>query len=114
MPVVVSMLNSYSEWAACRRVGLPAGERRAVWHRCLVGSSGAYLSYVVWRAMNRSFASAIGGFGTEVDPVDDTDCGQHREIDAAGVTELLAAADSVIITSGCGMAVPRCSTVSLS
>ena len=107
MPVVVSMLNSYSGWAAAAS-GFLLGNDLLIITGALVGSSGAYLSYIMCRAMNRSFISVIaGGFGIEAGPADDTDYGEHREITPEGVAELLAAADSVIITPGYGMAVAQ-------
>ena len=107
MPVVVSMLNSYSGWAAAASGFLLENDLLII-TGALVGSSGAYLSFIMCRAMNRSFLSVIaGGFGIEAGPADDTDYGEHREITAEGVAELLAAADSVIITPGYGMAVAQ-------
>ena len=74
----------------------------------LVGSSGAILSYIMCKAMNRSFISVIaGGFGTEVVINDDTDYGDHLEINAESVADLLRGAKSVIITPGYGMAVAQ-------
>ena len=74
----------------------------------LVGSSGAYLSYIMCRAMNRSFISVIaGGFGIEAGPAEDKDYGEHREITAQGAAELLEGAKSVVITPGYGMAVAQ-------
>ena len=74
----------------------------------LVGSSGAYRSYIMCKAMNRSFISVIaGGFGIEAGPASDTDYGEHREIDAEGAAELLSGARSVVITPGYGMAVAQ-------
>jgi NAD(P) transhydrogenase subunit beta len=107
MPVVVSMLNSYSGWAAAASGFLLENDLLII-TGALVGSSGAYLSYIMCRAMNRSFISVIaGGFGIAAGPAADTDYGDHREITAEGVAELLGAADSVIITPGYGMAVAQ-------
>ncbi|KUI24339.1 NAD(P) transhydrogenase subunit beta [Mycobacterium sp. IS-1742] len=107
MPVVVSMLNSYSGWAAAASGFLLSNDLLIV-TGALVGSSGAYLSYIMCKAMNRSFISVIaGGFGIEAGPAEDKDYGEHREITAEGVAELLAGADSVIITPGYGMAVAQ-------
>ena len=107
MPVVVSMLNSYSGWAAAASGFLLENDLLII-TGALVGSSGAYLSYIMCKAMNRSFVSVIaGGFGLEAGPSDDKDYGEHREITADGVAELLAAADSVVLTPGYGMAVAQ-------
>ena len=107
MPVVVSMLNSYSGWAAAASGFLLENDLLII-VGALVGSSGAYLSYIMCKAMNRSFISVIaGGFGIEAGPSDDTDYGEHHEITADGVAELLGSADSVIITPGYGMAVAQ-------
>jgi NAD(P) transhydrogenase subunit beta len=107
MPVVVSMLNSYSGWAAAA-LGFLLLNNLLITVGALVGASGAFLSYIMCRAMNRSFLSVIaGGFGIEAGPAEDKDYGEHREITAESVAELLGSADSVIITPGYGMAVAQ-------
>ncbi|WP_311210946.1 MULTISPECIES: Re/Si-specific NAD(P)(+) transhydrogenase subunit beta [unclassified Aeromicrobium] len=107
MPVVVSMLNSYSGWAAAA-AGFLLSNNLLIVTGALVGSSGAYLSYIMCQAMNRSFISVIaGGFGIEASAGDAKDYGEHREIDADGVAEMLKDASSVVITPGYGMAVAQ-------
>ena len=107
MPVVVSMLNSYSGWAAAA-AGFMLGNDLLIVTGALVGSSGAILSYIMCKAMNRSFVSVIaGGFGQTVVVGEDKDYGEHREITAEGVADLLRDASSVVITPGYGMAVAQ-------
>src|SRR5690242_7008025 len=108
MPVVVSMPNSYSGWAAAA-AGFMLGNDLLIVTGALVGSSGAYLSYIMCKAMNRSFVSVIaGGFGSDGAVSDaDVDYGDHRETNAAEVAELLKDASSVVITPGYGMAVAQ-------
>ena len=107
MPVVVSMLNSYSGWAAAA-TGFLLGNDLLIVTGALVGSSGAYLSYIMCKAMNRSFFSVIlGGFGIESSSGEAKDHGEHTEIDVAGAAEMLANANSVIIAPGYGMAVAQ-------
>jgi NAD(P) transhydrogenase subunit beta len=107
MPVVVSMLNSYSGWAAAA-TGFLLGNDLLIVTGALVGSSGAYLSYIMCKAMNRSFVSVIfGGYGIEAPTGGEEETGEHTEIDAASVAELLKAAKTVVITPGYGMAVAQ-------
>jgi NAD(P) transhydrogenase subunit beta len=108
MPVVVSMLNSYSGWAAAA-AGFMLSNDLLIVVGALVGSSGAILSYIMCKAMNRSFISVIaGGFGNDaaVSTGDDT-VGEYRETTAEDVADMLKASDSVIITPGYGMAVAQ-------
>lgn len=108
MPVVVSMLNSYSGWAAAA-AGFMLSNDLLIIVGSLVGSSGAILSYIMCKAMNRSFVSVIaGGFGSDgAVSGEDRDYGDHREIKADEVADLLAHASSVVITPGYGMAVAQ-------
>jgi len=121
MPVVVSMLNSYSGWAAAA-AGFMLDNDLLILTGALVGASGAYLSWIMCRAMNRSFVSVIlGGFGSDVGTAGAAGTGpgaggdggsgaagaqvEHHEVDAATVADMLADAHRVIITPGYGMAV---------
>ena len=106
MPVVVSMLNSYSGWAAAA-IGFSLGNDLLIVVGALVGSSGAILSYIMCEAMNRSFISVIlGGFGGTTGPAMEV-TGEQIAIDAEGVAAALNDADSVIIIPGYGMAVAQ-------
>jgi NAD(P) transhydrogenase subunit beta len=106
MPVVVSMLNSYSGWAAAA-IGFSLGNDLLIVTGALVGSSGAILSYIMCKAMNRSFVSVIlGGFGNTTGPAMEI-AGEQVAIDAEGVAAALNDADSVIIVPGYGMAVAQ-------
>lgn len=106
MPVVVSMLNSYSGWAAAM-IGFTLSNDLLIVTGALVGSSGAILSYIMCKAMNRNFVSVIlGGFGGETGPAAAIE-GEQIAIDADGVASALNEADSVVIVPGYGMAVAQ-------
>ncbi|MFT4015098.1 MAG: NAD(P)(+) transhydrogenase (Re/Si-specific) subunit beta [Paracoccus sp. (in: a-proteobacteria)] len=106
MPVVVSMLNSYSGWAAAA-IGFTLGNDLLIVVGALVGSSGAILSYIMCKAMNRNFVSVIlGGFGGETGPAMEIE-GEQIAIDAEGVASALNDADEIIIVPGYGMAVAQ-------
>jgi H+-translocating NAD(P) transhydrogenase subunit beta len=107
MPVVVSMLNSYSGWAAAA-AGFLLDNDLLIITGALVGSSGAYLSFLMCKAMNRSLLAVIaGGFGAPAASGQAAEAGEHRETDAESVAEMLADADSVVIVPGYGMAVAQ-------
>ena len=106
MPVVVSMLNSYSGWAAAA-IGFTLGNDLLIVVGALVGSSGAILSYIMCKAMNRNFVSVIlGGFGGTKGPQMEVE-GEQIAIEADGVASALNEADSIVIIPGYGMAVAQ-------
>ena len=106
MPVVVSMLNSYSGWAAAA-TGFLLGNDLLIVTGALVGSSGAILSYIMCKAMNRHFVSVIlGGWGDATGPAMEIE-GEQVAIDVDGVASSLNDADSIIIVPGYGMAVAQ-------
>ena len=106
MPVVISMLNSYSGWAAAA-TGFMLSNDLLIIVGALVGSSGAILSYIMCRAMNRNFVSVImGGFGTTSSSEEDgEEQGEAVPIQADEVAQLMADAKKVVIVPGYGMAV---------
>ncbi len=107
MPVVISMLNSYSGWAAAFS-GFMLNTSILIITGALVGASGAILSYIMCKAMNRSFISVIlGGFGDDTTPAVTGDLGEYHEMVPEEVAAALAGASSVVIAPGYGMAVAQ-------
>ena len=109
MPVVVSMLNSYSGWAAAA-TGFMLGNDLLIVTGALVGSSGAILSYIMCKAMNRKFLAVIaGGFGTSSGSSsrESEDQGDILPIDTSETSDLLTSAKEVMIIPGYGMAVAQ-------
>ena len=106
MPVVISMLNSYSGWAAAG-IGFTLENTALIITGALVGSSGAILSYIMCKAMNRNFLSVIlGGWGDASGPAMDIE-GEMKPIDIESVASALNEAESLIIVPGYGMAVAQ-------
>ncbi len=109
MPVVVSMLNSYSGWAAAA-AGFMLNNNLLIVTGALVGSSGAILSYIMCKAMNRQFVSVIlGGFGAEGGSVatGPQEMGEYHETTPSELAELLEESHSIVIAPGYGMAVAK-------
>lgn len=114
MPVVITLLNSYSGWALCAE-GFILDQPLLTVVGALIGSSGAFLTRIMCEAMNRSLANVIlGGFGTEITAPTDTSnepARVHTEIDIAGTAEALRNADKVVIIPGYGLAVAQAGAV---
>jgi len=109
MPVVITVLNSYSGWALCAE-GFMLNNDMLTIVGALVGSSGAILSYIMCKAMNRSLANVIfGGYGTSstgAGPAEKV-TGVHKEVDVDGAVEMITSAKSIIIVPGYGLAVAK-------
>eukprot|EP01038_Epipyxis_sp_PR26KG_P004823 gene4823-6758_t len=114
MPVVITLLNSYSGWALCAE-GFILDQPLLTVVGALIGSSGAFLTRIMCEAMNRSLPNVIlGGFGTTTDAVANTGAVEtrvHTEIDAAGAAEALRNAEKIVIVPGYGLAVAQAAGV---
>ena len=107
MPVVITLLNSYSGWALCAE-GFILNQPLLTVVGALIGSSGAFLTKIMCDGMNRSLTNVIlGGFGTESGAVQTAEGLVHTEIDVAGTVQALKDASSVMITPGYGLAVAQ-------
>merc|ERR1719232_2560212 len=107
MPVVITVLNSYSGWALCAE-GFMLDSPLLTVVGALIGSSGAILTHIVCEAMNRDIASVIlGGFGEEAKGPAMEITGEHTEIDVDACAAMLKEASSVIIVPGYGLAVAK-------
>lgn len=106
MPVVITVLNSYSGWALCAE-GFMLNNNLMTIVGALIGSSGAILSYIMCRAMNRSLANVIlGGYGVSAGPAAGV-TGTHTEVDVEGAVELVENAKNIVITPGYGLCVAK-------
>merc|ERR1739838_659350 len=109
MPVVITVLNSYSGWALCAE-GFMMNNNIMTVVGALIGSSGAILSYIMCKAMNRSLPNVIlGGFGTSGTGTGQAMAitGTHTETSVAGCTEMIADAKNIIIVPGYGLCVAK-------
>lgn len=111
MPVVITLLNSYSGWALCAE-GFILDQPLLTVVGALIGSSGAFLTNIMCKAMNRSLPSVIlGGFGTDVGTVTVIEGRTHTETDPVGAAEMLKAAEKIVIVPGYGLAVAQAAPV---